>query len=50
MSAAEKRIAELLDRWLANVGLRAHYLKLDDAAYASAQDWPKHPAAHQVGR
>jgi hypothetical protein len=42
MSAAEKRIAELLDRWLASVELHARYLKLDDAAYASAQDWPKH--------
>ena len=42
MSAAEKRIAELLDRWLASVELHAGYLKLDAAAYASAQDWPKH--------
>ena len=42
MSAADKRIAELLDRWLASVELHARYLKLDDAAYASAQDWPKH--------
>jgi len=42
MSAAEKRIAELLDRWLASVELHARYLKLDDAAYASAQPWPKH--------
>ena len=42
MSAAEKRIAELLDRWLASVELHAGYLKLDDAAYARAQDWPKH--------
>ena len=42
MSAAEKRIAELLDRWLASVELHVRYLKLDDAAYASAQDWPKH--------
>ena len=42
MSAAEKRIAELLDRWLASVELHAGYLKLDDAAYARAQDWPRH--------
>jgi hypothetical protein len=42
MSAAEKRIAELLDRWLASVELHALHLKLDHAAYARVQDWPKH--------
>jgi hypothetical protein len=42
MSAADKRIAELLDRWLASVELHARYLKLDDAAYAAVQDWPRH--------
>jgi hypothetical protein len=42
MSAADKRIAELLDRWLASVELHARYLKLDAAAYAAVQDWPRH--------
>ncbi len=42
MSAADKRITELLERWLASVELHARYLELDDAAYAKAQDWPKH--------
>jgi hypothetical protein len=42
MSAADERIAELLDRWLKSVELHAGYLKLDDAAYAKAQDWPRH--------
>jgi len=42
MTPADKRIAELLDRWLASVELHAGYLELDDAAYAEAQDWPKH--------
>lgn len=42
MSPADKRVAELLDRWLASVELHARYLELDDAAYAKAQDWPKH--------
>ena len=42
MSAADKRVAELLDRWLASVDLHARYLDLDDAAYARAQDWPRH--------
>lgn len=42
MSAADKRIAELLDRWLASVELHSSYLDLDDAAYARVQDWPRH--------
>jgi len=42
MSAADKRIDELLDRWLASVELHASYLELDDAAYAKVQDWPRH--------
>src|SRR5512147_133377 len=42
MNAAYKRVAELLDRWEASVALHARYLALDDAAYARAQDWPKH--------
>ena len=42
MSAADERIAELLDRWLASVDLHVRYLDLDDAAYAKVQDWPKH--------
>jgi hypothetical protein len=42
MGAADKRIAELLDRWLASVELHARYLDLDAAAYAKAQSWPKH--------
>lgn len=42
MSAADKRIEELLDRWLATVELHASYLDLDDAAYARVQEWPRH--------
>ena len=42
MNAADKRIDELLDRWLASVELHASYLALDDAAYAKVQDWPRH--------
>jgi hypothetical protein len=42
MSAANKRIDELLDRWLASVELHASYLQLDDAAYTKVQDWPRH--------
>lgn len=42
MSAADKRVVELLERWMTSVDLHARYLALDDAAYARAQDWPKH--------
>jgi hypothetical protein len=42
MSAADKRIDDLLDRWLASVELHASYLELDDAAYANVQEWPRH--------
>ena len=42
MSEAEKRVSELLDRWLASLDLHARYLKLDDAEYAKVQSWPKH--------
>ena len=42
MSAADKRIAELLDRWQASLELHARYLELDDGAYARAQAWPTH--------
>lgn len=42
MSAADERVAELLERWRASVELHARYLSLDDASYAKVQDWPKH--------
>ncbi len=42
MGAADDRVTELLDRWLASVELHARYLALDDAAYAKVQDWPRH--------
>jgi hypothetical protein len=42
MGAADKRIAELLDRWMASVELHSSYLDLDAAAYAKVQDWPQH--------
>jgi hypothetical protein len=42
MSATDRRVAELLDRWLASVELHLRYLPLDDAAYARAETWPKH--------
>ena len=42
MAAAEKRVEELLDRWMASLELHARYLKLDDAAYARVEPWPRH--------
>ena len=42
MSTTDKRVEELLERWLASVDLHARYLQLDDAAYARAESWPKH--------
>jgi hypothetical protein len=42
MSMSDKRLEELLERWLASVDLHARYLQLDDAAYARAESWPKH--------
>lgn len=42
MSAADERVTELLDGWLASVDLHLRYLQLDDAAYAQVQDWPSH--------
>lgn len=42
MSEADRRVAELLERWLVSVELHARYLSLDDAAYAQMQDWPPH--------
>ena len=42
MSPADKRVSELLDRWLASVELHARYLELDAETYARVQDWPRH--------
>jgi hypothetical protein len=42
MTAADKRVDELLERWLASVDRHARYLALDDAAYARAENWPRH--------
>jgi len=42
MSAADERLAELLDRWMTSVEQHARYVALDDERYARVQDWPKH--------
>ena len=42
MTPADRRITELIDKWLASVDLHLQYVELSDAAYARAQQWPKH--------
>jgi hypothetical protein len=42
MSPADRRITELVDKWLASVDLHLKYVELSDSAYAHSQQWPKH--------
>jgi hypothetical protein len=42
MTPADRRISELIDKWLTSVDLHLQYLELSDAAYSRAQAWPKH--------
>lgn len=42
MTPADRRINELIDKWLASIDLHLRYVELSDAAYARAQPWPKH--------
>lgn len=42
MTPADRRIAELIDKWLASIDLHLQYVELSDAAYARTQSWPKH--------
>jgi hypothetical protein len=42
MSAADQRVADLVERWMTSVELHARYLALSDDDYAKVQAWPKH--------
>jgi hypothetical protein len=42
MTPSDRRITELIDKWLASIDLHLQYTELSDAAYARAQSWPKH--------
>lgn len=42
MTPADRRITELIDKWLTSIDLHLKYVELSDAAYARAQQWPKH--------
>lgn len=42
MTPADRRISELIDKWLTSIDLHLQYVELSDAAYARVQPWPKH--------
>jgi hypothetical protein len=42
MTPADKRMTELLDRWLTSLELHLKYADLPDAEYFAVQPWPKH--------
>jgi hypothetical protein len=42
MTPAEKRVKELLDRWLTSLDLHLEYVDLKDSAYNNVQPWPVH--------
>jgi hypothetical protein len=42
MTPADRRIAELIDKWLVSIDLHLKYAEMSDAAYARVQPWPKH--------
>jgi hypothetical protein len=42
MTPADKRMMELLDRWLTSLELHLKYVDLPDADYFAVQPWPKH--------
>src|SRR5690606_12175822 len=42
MTPADRRISELIDKWLVSIDLHLQYVELSDAAYARVQPWPQH--------
>jgi hypothetical protein len=42
MTPADRRITELIAKWLTSIELHLKYVELSDAAYARAQPWPRH--------
>jgi hypothetical protein len=42
MTPADKRMMELLQKWLASLDLHLQYADLSEAEYLAAQPWPKH--------
>ena len=42
MTPADRRITELIDKWLTSIDLHLKYAELSDGAYARSQPWPRH--------
>jgi hypothetical protein len=42
MTPAEKRVKELIDRWITSLDLHLQYVELNDSAYNNVQPWPVH--------
>jgi hypothetical protein len=42
MTPADKRVVDLLDRWLASIELHLKYAELDETSYRQVQPWPEH--------
>ena len=42
MTPAEKRVKDLIDRWLTSIDLHLQYVDLKDTAYNNVQPWPVH--------
>jgi hypothetical protein len=42
MTPADRRINELIEKWLTSIDLHMKHVELNDAAYARVQAWPKH--------
>jgi hypothetical protein len=42
MTPADRRINELIEKWLTSIDLHLKHVELNDAAYARVQAWPKH--------
>lgn len=42
MTPADRRVTELIDKWLTSIDLHLQYAELSDAAYARVQPWQKH--------
>lgn len=42
MTPADRRITELIDKWLTSIDLHLQYVELSDAAYARVQPWQPH--------
>jgi hypothetical protein len=42
MTPADKRVLDLLDRWLTSIELHLKYTELDETSYRQVQPWPEH--------